>query len=432
MPFNLKVLSAIIICSFSFIIASCGTKSNSQTVQVKQDTVIIIPAVIEYGFTLDSFRVVRDTVQPNWTLSHMLAPYGVSQWDINQAADLAADSTVGLRYVKAGTPYIILSGLKDTSNAVQYCIYPMNLVDYVVFTFTDSIEVEKRSKPNMITEHIMSGEIIKNSNLTFALDQQIKNINMTGEMAEYIAGVFAWTIDFFKLHPGDEFKVIYDEKSVDGLPYSVGGISAAWFNHQGNEFYAFEYMIDSATNKVGYFNEEGKEMKRPFLMAPVQYSRISSGFSGRRFHPVQKRWKAHLGTDYAAPKGTPIMSTADGTVIAAAYTRGNGNYVKVKHNDTYTTQYLHMTGFAAGIKKGTYVKQGQTIGYVGSTGLATGPHVCYRFWKNGKQINHRAEKFPSSVPMVDSLLPHYLEYIAPIKAKLDSMKVTPYIEEPFM
>ncbi|WP_035842459.1 M23 family metallopeptidase [Crocinitomix catalasitica] len=432
MPFNLKVLSAIIICSFSFIIASCGTKSNSQTVQVKQDTVIIIPPVIEYGFTLDSFRVVRDTVQPNWTLSHMLAPYGVSQWDINQAADLAADSTVGLRYVKEGTPYIILSGLKDTSNKVQYCIYPMNLVDYVVFTFTDSIEVEKRSKPNMITEHIMSGEIIKNSNLTFALDQQIKNINMTGEMAEYIAGVFAWTIDFFKLHPGDEFKVIYDEKSVDGLPYSVGGISAAWFNHQGNEFYAFEYMIDSATNKVGYFNEEGKEMKRPFLMAPVQYSRISSGFSGRRFHPVQKRWKAHLGTDYAAPKGTPIMSTADGTVIAAAYTRGNGNYVKVKHNDTYTTQYLHMTGFAAGIKKGTYVKQGQTIGYVGSTGLATGPHVCYRFWKNGKQINHRAEKFPSSVPMVDSLLPHYLEYIAPIKAKLDSMKVTPYIEEPFM
>lgn len=411
-----------------FTIFSCGDSNKKKIVQEK-DTVIIPPPIIEYGFTLDSFQIFRDTVQPNWTLSHMLAPYNVSQWDINRAAEMAADSTVGLKYVKEGTPFIILSEIGDTTFTAKYCIYPKNIVEYIVFDFTDSIVVEKRQKENQTSEQLLTGEIVQNSNLTFALDQQLEDINMTGEMAEYIAGVFAWSIDFFRLHPGDQFKVIYTEKSVEGTPYGIGGISSAWFKHQGQEFFAFEYVLDSANNKIGFFNEEGKEMRRPFLMAPVAYSRISSGYSGSRFHPVQKRWKAHLGTDYAAPKGTPIMATANGTVIAAAYTRGNGNYVKIKHDDTYTTQYLHMTGFAEGIRKGVYVKQGQTIGYVGSTGLATGPHVCYRFWKNGKQIDHRAEKLPATVPMVDSLLPHYLEYIKPIKARLDSAEITKYIIE---
>lgn len=408
---------------------SCGSNSNSDDASNNNDSIVTPPPVIEYGFTLDSFQVIRDTIQPNWTMSHMFAPYRVSQWNINQAADFAADSTVGLKYVKEGTPFIVLAAIGDTSQKAKYCIYPKNLVEYVVFDFRDSVLVELRSKPNEIHEQVLSGEIIKNSNLTFALDQQLHDINMTGEMAEYIAGVFAWTIDFFRLHPGDEFKVIYNEKSVEGTPYSVGGITSAWFKHQGHEFYAFQYALDSARTQVGFFNEEGKEMRRPFLMAPVQYSRISSGFTMRRFHPVQNRWKAHLGTDYAAPHGTPIMSTANGTVIAASYTSGNGNYVKVKHDETYTTQYLHMSGFAPGIKQGVHVEQGQTIGYVGSTGLATGPHVCYRFWKNGEQIDHRAEKFPTSVPMVDSLLPAYLEYIKPIKARIDSMPVTPYLSQ---
>ena len=412
-------------------IVSCGENANNAEDIGDIDSVFIPPPpppVIEYGFVLDSFQVQRDTVEDNWTMSHMFAPHGVSQWYINLAADMAADSLVGLRYVKEGTPFIVLSAMGDTSKTAQYVIYPKNVVDFVVFDFRDSVVVEKRSKPNEIKEKILSGEIIKNSNLTFALDQQLKDINMTGEMAEYIAGVFAWTIDFFRLHPGDEFKVVYKEKSVEGTPYAIGGITSAWFKHQGHEFYAFQYALDSAGTQIGFFNEDGKEMRRPFLMAPVKYSRISSGYSGRRFHPVQKRWKAHLGTDYAAPKGTPIMATANGTVIAASYTGGNGNYVKIKHDETYTTQYLHMTGFANGIKKGVYVEQGQTIGYVGSTGLATGPHVCYRFWKNGKQIDHRAEKFPSSVPMIDSLLPAYLEFIKPIKAKIDSMAITPYVE----
>ena len=413
----------------SLLFLGCGANDEAIKKAIKKESSKSSTPITEFGFDLKSFQLKRDTVKANWTMSHMFAPYGISQMDINIAAERAADSLVGLRYVKEGTPFIILSALGDTSENAKYVIYPQNIVDFVVFDFRDSVSVEKRSKPNEVNEKMLSGEIIKNSNLTFALDQQLKDINMTGELAEYMAGVFAWSIDFFRLHPGDEFKVIYNEKSVEGTPYEIGGIRSVWFKHQGREFYAFRYALDAEGKQMGYFNEDGKEMRRPFLMAPVKYSRISSGYSGRRFHPVQKRWKAHLGTDYAAPTGTPIVSTADGTVIAASYNSGNGNFVKVKHNETYSTQYLHMSGFAEGIRKGVYVVQGQTIGYVGSTGLATGPHVCYRFWKNGKQINHRAEKFPSSIPMVDSLLPSYMKFIQPIRAKIDAMPITPYVVE---
>lgn len=427
----MKKLITFSLFTVLFLFSACQGNSSDADKESTADSLLHLPPppTIEYGFVLDSFQVIHDTVQPNWTLSHMLTPYHIGQYDINVAAEKAADSLIGLKYVSVGKPFIILADMNDTSKTAKYCIYPKNLVEYVVFDFNDSVHVYKEEKENKVTKKMLSGEIVQNSNLTFAINQQLQNMNMTGEMAEYIAGVYAWNIDFFRLHPGDEFKVIYEEKSVEGVPYAIQDVKYAYFKHQGQSYYAFYYTLDSTLNKSGYFDEKGKEMKRPFLMAPVKYSRISSGYSGRRFHPVQKRWKAHLGTDYAAPKGTPIMSTADGYVIAASYTRGNGNYVKVKHNDTYTTQYLHMSKIADGMHKGVHVKQGQVIGYVGSTGLATGPHVCYRFWKNGKQIDHRQEKFPSSIPMVDSLLPAYLEYIKPIKSQLDSLPITKYIEE---
>ena len=414
--------SALLILFF----IACKNEPTESPQVVEKTEVTVNPPIIEYGFILDSFKVVYDTISPDWTLSHLFAPYNVSQWHINQAAEMAADSTIGLKYITKGTPVLLLFENEDSLDKLQYCIYPKNRVEYVIFDFSDSVFVSKEEKENAINERVLSGEIIENSNLTLALNAQLKDANMTGEMAEYISGLFAWTIDFFKLHPGDEFKVIYDEKSVEGEPYDVDNVKYAYFKHQGKTYYSFYYLIDSTTNKYGVYDENGKEMKRQFLMAPVKYSRISSGYSGRRFHPVQKRWKSHKGTDYAAPKGTPIWATADGYVIAASYTRGNGNYVKIKHNDTYSTQYLHMTGFASGIRKGVHVKQGQTIGYVGSTGLATGPHVCYRFWKNGKQINHRAEKFPATTPMPDSILPQYMAFIKPYKLKLDSMAITPY------
>lgn len=424
----MKKILYLSIITLTVCTTSCS--SEEEVTENEPEEVLIPEPNIEYGFNLDSFKVVMDTVQPGWTMSHMFQGYGLTQYQINLAAEKAADSIVGLKYIKEGNGYMMLCDMKDTANKIQYCVYPKNIVEYVVFDFTkDSIFVEKKEKKWELNERIISGEIIKNSNLTFALDQQMKDINMTGEMAENIAGVFAWTIDFFRLHPGDEFKVIYDEKSIEGKPFAVKEVKYAYFKHQGLEYYGFKYTIDADSNKIGFFDDSGKVMKRPFLMAPVKYSRISSGFTMKRFHPVQKRWKSHLGTDYAAPHGTPILATADGTVIKASYSGGNGNYVKIYHDEVYSTQYLHMSGFASGITKGVRVKQGQVIGYVGSTGLATGPHVCYRFWKNGRQVNHRAEKFPPSIPMPDSLLPDYLEFIEPIKARLDSMPVTPYVVE---
>jgi murein DD-endopeptidase MepM/ murein hydrolase activator NlpD len=416
---------------FFFIVLMVIGCKNPKTVKPEIENVdtIVKQSELAYGFVLDSFKVKYDTIAANSTLSHLLSPYGISQWYINLAADMAADSVVGLKYVTTGTPVLMLQSKSDTVAKLLYAIYPKNEVDYVIFDFRDSVMVSPKTKPHSVEQKVLSGEIIANSNLTLALNQQLKNINMTGQIAEEISGLFAWTIDFFKLHPGDEFKVIYDEKSVEGVPYDVSNVKYAYFKHQGKPYYSFYYEFDTIAHKGGVFDENGKEMKRLFLMAPVKYSRISSSFTNRRFHPVQKRWKSHLGTDYAAPKGTPIWSTADGYVIAAAYTRGNGNYVKVKHNDTYTTQYLHMTGFAKGIKKGVKVNQGQVIGYVGSTGLATGPHVCYRFWKNGKQVNHRAEKFPASTPLPDTLLPDYLSFIKPYKTLLDSTRVTPFVSD---
>ncbi|MCE2496811.1 MAG: M23 family metallopeptidase [Flavobacteriales bacterium] len=229
--------------------------------------------------------------------------------------------------------------------------------------------------------------------------------HMSPALVMELSTVYAWTIDFFRIQKGDKFKVIYEEKYVDGEFLGVGRVKAVEFVHMDEEYPA--YYFEEEEGFGDYFDDGGDNLRRVFLMAPVEYSRISSRYTKRRFHPVQKRWKAHLGTDYAAPHGTPIYSTADGVVTHRAYTRGNGNYVKIRHNSTYTTQYLHMSKFASNVKVGTRVRQGQTIGYVGSTGLATGPHVCYRFWKNGVQVNAFNEDLPPSEPIKDENRPAF-------------------------
>jgi len=243
-------------------------------------------------------------------------------------------------------------------------------------------------------------------------------------------GVLAWSVDFFKLQAGDRYVVHYNEKRVEGVPYAVDQIKYIWFEYSGEGLYAFHFQ-DTANNVSGFYDEEGHEMKRPFLMSPVKFSRISSSFNRNRFHPIYKTRRPHLGTDYAAPTGTPILATADGQVSRASRSRGNGIYVKLHHNSTYDTQYLHMSKIADGIRSGVRVTQGDVIGYVGSTGAATGPHVCYRFWKNGRQINHRSEKFPKSEPMEEEVKPKYLEFIAPFKKQLDQeIQTLPTLQEP--
>jgi murein DD-endopeptidase MepM/ murein hydrolase activator NlpD len=235
-----------------------------------------------------------------------------------------------------------------------------------------------------------------------------------------LADIYAWSIDFYSIHDGDWFKVVYEQQYVKDEPVELGTIRSAVFSHDGEPFYAFYFQSDSAQSGE-YYDESGKTLRRFFLKAPLKFSHITSRYTMKRFHPVQKRWKAHLGTDYAAHTGTPIIATGNGAVIESEFSRFNGNYVKIRHNNTYTTQYLHMSRRA--VKRGQHVMQGQVIGYVGSTGLATGPHVCYRFWKNNKQVDPLNQKFPSAEPIPQSAIPVFDKYKQGQQQQLETIKV---------
>ena len=223
--------------------------------------------------------------------------------------------------------------------------------------------------------------------------------------------IFGWQVDFQRLQKGDKFKLIYEEAQVEGISVGIKQINGIYFEHSGSPYYAFPFDQGEG---VDYFDEEGKSLRKALLKYPIEFTRISSRYTMNRFHPVQKRWKAHLGTDFAAPTGTPIRTVGDGVVEEAQYKSNNGNYVKVRHNGTYTTQYLHMSKIAEGVRAGTRIKQGQTIGYVGSTGLATGPHLCYRFWRNGVQVDALRVELPPSQPVKKD----YLEEFEKVKQEL--------------
>ncbi|MDX1650983.1 MAG: peptidoglycan DD-metalloendopeptidase family protein [Brumimicrobium sp.] len=407
----------------SFVFQGCGSEKlqNDNGTSNSKDTLHTAKKPnVRFNFDFNKFDVYYDTVQTGWTMSHILSPYGIDQFTINNAAQKASDSLIGLKYVLSGKPFTVLTEPGDASKKAKYLIYEPDVFSYITFDFSgDSVKIDRTERDVEITEKHLTGVIHPNSNLSMELNNHFETYAMTAAIADAIEGVFAWSIDFFKLQAGDKFVVYYDEKSIEKVAYSVDKIKYVWFEHAGSGIYAF-YFKDSLGQVEGFYDENGREMKRPFLMSPVKFARISSAFNRNRFHPIYKTRRAHLGTDYAAPTGTPILATASGTVTKAARTGGNGIYVKLRHNATYETQYLHMSRIENGIRPGVRVKQGQTIGYVGSTGAATGPHVCYRFWKNGKQVDHRAEKFPKSDPMKEELLPEYLKFIEPLKKRLDN------------
>jgi len=256
--------------------------------------------------------------------------------------------------------------------------------------------------------------------ITSSLSEAMQAQGLSNLLVYELSNIYQWSIDFFKLQKGDQFKMVYQEKYIDDTIFAgVEKVDAAVFKHSEEPYYAFRYLTDTISGQPSFYDAEAKALQSFFLKAPLNYSRISSRYTKRRFHPVQKRWKAHLGTDYAAPHGTPIVSTANGTVIASSYTSGNGNYVKVKHNGKYTTQYLHMT--KRNVRNGQTVRQGDVIGYVGSTGLATGPHVCYRFWVNGKQVDPYRQNLPSAKHIEEELKDDYFAYIKPLQEELEQI-----------
>ena len=371
---------------------------------------------LKFGFALDTFEVFNDTIENNQFLSDILLGHKVSYIAIDQIAKLTKDS-FDVRNLRADKPYTILS--RDTTMGADYFIYEPDDFRYVVYDLKNPGKVSVEYYPIDVNIKTASG-IIKSS----LWEAMVEN-GMSYELAVKMEEVFAWSVDFHHIQKDDRFKLIYEEKSIDGKAVGVGTILGAYFKNFDNEYHAIYFENE---RHWGYYDLEARSMEKAFLKSPVKYSRISSKFNRNRFHPVLKRRKAHLGTDYAAPYGTPILAVADGIVTKASRTRGNGNYVKIKHDKTYQTQYLHMQRFAKGIRPGVHVKQGQTIGYVGSTGLATGPHVCFRFWKNGRQVNHLRENLPPPEPMPEADIPIFLTIKDSILMELNKVQF-PEMEE---
>ena len=366
-----------------------------------------------FGYSLKDYDAQRFEVGDGETFGGLMNSWGISASTVNDLLVLGKDD-FNPRKWRAGDAYWLLRS-NDSAQQVTYFIYEPSVAQYVVFGLGDSLFVNKIERPKVTKERIIGGEI------EGSLYATLENQGVSPAVAVKLSEVYAWTIDFFRIQAGDRFEVIYEESYVDDTIFvGTGKILAARFLHNGKSFYAFKYQNQDGSVQ-GYYDHEVEGMKRMFLKAPLEFARITSRYTMQRFHPVQKRWKAHLGTDYAAPTGTPILATASGTVIAAAYTSANGNYVKIKHNGTYTTQYLHMSRIGKGIRNGSRVEQGQVIGYVGSTGLATGPHVCYRFWKNGKQVDPLREPIQRADPLPRSLWADFESGMKPRKAILDSL-----------
>jgi murein DD-endopeptidase MepM/ murein hydrolase activator NlpD len=351
-----------------------------------EDTLPAPPSA--YGIPLDGFVIERGQVQRGQTFSDMLSPHGVNGTQVQALVQLAAP-VFDIRKLRAGRPYALIF-TNDSARTPAYFVYEADQVEHVVFALRPPMDVHKHVRPVRTERKSLSIAV------TGALWNDLQRAGADPVMALALSDVFAWTVDFYKdVQPGDRFTLVYLERTVDGGRYGEPELLGVRFDGSVKK-QAFRFTPDSSKGSA-FFDEAGNSLRLAFLKAPLKYSRVSSGFTMRRFHPVQHRWKSHLGTDYAAPYGTPILAVGDGVVEKAGYTAGNGNYVKIRHNGVYETQYLHMRKIH--VRKGQRVTQGQTIGEVGSTGLATGPHVCFRFWKNGQQVDHRKEEMPSAEPI---------------------------------
>ena len=393
---------------------SCGEEKPEKTSEIIKEKIIT-----QFGYTLNNFTVKKDTVKSGDSFGSILENNNLFYPQIYNIVQ-KAKKVFDVRKINIGKPYTILFS-KDSLKTPKVFIYQPNLIDYVVVSLTDSLWAEKKSKAVELLEFEAEGVI------TSSLSETMEEKKLSPLLSNELSEIYAWTIDFFRLEKGDNFKIIYSAKFVDDSIYvGLNRIHSAYFEHRGKPFYAIEFETDSKRGLFEYFDENGKNLRRAFLRAPVQFSRISSRYDLKRKIAYYGRIRPHFGTDFAAPRGTPIRATASGTVVKSSYTRGNGNYVKIKHNGTYSTQYLHMD--KRGVKVGQFVKQGDYIGTVGMTGNTSGPHVCYRFWKNGKQVDPLRQKLPEAKPISKELKKRYLTYMLPVKNQLDSIESVTFVK----
>ncbi|AXO80508.1 M23 family peptidase [Olleya aquimaris] len=408
----------IILLVLTLVIYSCKEDKVKpvETVLVEEPE-----EVYEFGFKLEDYVVKRDTIKKGDSFGEILQRNQIDYSKIFQIAEQTKDS-FDIRRLQVGKPYTLLCS-NDSLQEPKCFIYQPTKTDYVVINFQDSIHAYSSTKPIKFVEKEVSGVI--ESNISEALAKQGKSVLLAYKMSD----IYAWTIDFFRLQKNDKFKLIYTEKYIDDSIYAgIDNIKAAYFQHNGEPFYAFEFETDTVKGLKDYFSEDAKNLRRAFLKAPVEYKRISSRYNlNRRIALYGNRVRPHRGTDFAANVGTPIRATANGTVVQSRYSKSAGNFVAVKHNSTYTTKYFHMQKRNA--KVGDFVKQGDVIGYVGMTGNTSGPHVCYRFWKNGKEVDPFKQKLPEAEPISDSLKTEYIKFIEPLKIQLDGIDFVSPIEE---
>ena len=395
--------------SILLFILSCGNdkKVEAEIIQPKKEKIIK-----EFGFILNNYEVKKDTIDRGDSFGLILEKNELYYPKIFNIVN-EVKKVFDIRRINVGRPYTILYS-KDSIRKPEYFIYQPSSIDYLVVSLGDSIYAEKKQKEVKLVEYEASG-VIKST-----LSETMQELRLSPLITKELSEIYAWNIDFFRLEKGDNFKILYTSKFIDDSIYiGLNRVHNAYFEHRGKPFYAIEYETDSIRGITEYFDENGKNLRRAFLLSPVQFSRISSRYNLRRKIAYYGRVKPHYGTDFAAPVGTDIRATASGRVEKSGYTRANGYYIKIKHNATYSTQYLHMR--KKGLKVGTQVKQGDKIGEVGMTGYTSGPHVCYRFWKNGKQVDPLKQKLPEAKPISEELRSKYLAYMEPIKYKLDNI-----------
>lgn len=405
-PFKLsKMKKSYADVFFSLFIASMlifgyhlDKKSSDNDQDIDEESIVIRGTAMKFGFPVDSVYFQENFINKNEIFSNILNANGLSSNKILKIENLAKD-LFNFRNIKAGSKYHIIR-LNECDELPIAFVYEPDRYTYLVCDLRDEGKVDLVKREVEICEESAYGSIES------SLWQSLSKIGIDNSIIDKMEEALSTSVDFYHTQKGDEFKLIFEMKYIDGEYVGLGNLLAASYATGNNISYSIKYKTEDYD---GFLDVEGRPSQRTFLKAPVKFSRISSNYNLRRFHPIKGKTIPHLGTDYAAPYGTEIRSVADGVITAAAYGSGNGNFVKVKHDKVYETQYLHMSRFAKGIRPGTRVKQGQTIGYVGATGLATGPHVCFRFWKNGKQVNHLKEKMPAPKPIDNNQLKDYFE-----------------------
>ncbi|MEA3443146.1 MAG: M23 family metallopeptidase [Bacteroidota bacterium] len=404
------IISILLLLTIPFLTDS-KEPTYSEQIDILKEELLSAPkveSVLKYGLTVDSFNIQEKKVRRNQNLSDILVQQNISYQQIDELVRVS-DTLFDVRKMKAGNKYSLFFN-KDKTDSLEYFVYEISALNFIVYNFADSVLARLGQKEKTILRQYASGTIES------SLWNAMKNNNVNPVLSVELSEIYAWVIDFFGIQKGDVFKVIYEEQFVDSQSIGITRIFAACFTHNQHEFWAYEFLQD---NEWSFYDEEGNSLRKAFLKAPLRFSRISSRFSHSRMHPVLKIRRPHHGIDYAAPTGTPVHSIGDGKVIKKGYQkRGGGRYVKIKHNSVYTTVYMHFSKFASGISVGSFVKQGQTIGYVGRSGLATGPHLDFRVYKNGQATDPLKIKSPPVEPIKNENLELFGQTIIKYNAEL--------------